>query len=489
MRNGLKRSGRLLCLLLVISLLTVQAGAVGEAQSYSYHYDQYCNPLPAPSPYQTRYRIDPADLGAGKLRAATGMFVRDDMLYLCDTGNDRVLQLRLDETGASLVREFSSGEGWSLSAPADIFAGEDGTLYIADSGNGRVLVLDASLKLLHSIGKPESAAFDSAVSFSPQKLAVTAGGRIYVQAAGVNRGLLEFSAEGEFDGYMGASPVRFDWSDYIWKRISTDAQQAQMEQFVPTEYNNLCVDDEGFLFVTTSVFSESDLMSGAANPVRRLNLKGTNILIENWEPVIGAYSWDKLGPSRFVDVTALVNGIYYVLDSTYNRIFAYDTQGNPLYTFGGYGTREGYFRTPKALEHWGNDLLVLDSASGYVTVMALTEYGGFITQAIECYDTGRYDEAYAAWENVLRRNGNYLFAYDGIGKILLRKGEYKQALDYLEYARDEYYYSKAWQFYRKEWIEDSLIYFVVGIASVLVIYGAVRWLRRQKEALENYDEP
>ena len=54
------------------------------------------------------------------------------------------------------------------------------------------------------------------MEFKPSKLAVTAGDRLYVQATGVNKGLLEFSPEGVFNAYIGASSVRFDWQDYIW---------------------------------------------------------------------------------------------------------------------------------------------------------------------------------------------------------------------------------------------------------------------------------
>jgi hypothetical protein len=104
----------------------------------------------------------------------------------------------------------------------------------------------------------------------------------------VNKGLMEFSADGKFEGYMGASSVRFKWSDYIWKLISTNAQTSQMESFVPTEYNNVAVDPDGFLYVTNSVFSEEELQDGSAYPVRRLNLKGTDIL--NYY-LMGNYDW------------------------------------------------------------------------------------------------------------------------------------------------------------------------------------------------------
>lgn len=476
----------LLCV--ILPLLPARTEAVGLDRYYTYNYDWYNYALPSPDAYTVRYRIDPAELGVGKLKAAVGMFVRGDELYLVDTGNNRILQLRLSEMETTLVREITGTEEWTLSAPEDVFVTEDGTIYIADTGNRRVLVVDKELNILSVIEQPTGATYDATVEFKPSKLAVTAGDRLYVQATGVNKGLLEFSPEGVFNAYIGASSVRFDWQDYIWKLISTDAQVAQMESFVPTEYNNIALDHKGYLFVTTNVFEVSDLLSGAAEPVRRLNQKGKNILIQNDWLVIGDYQWGKTGPSRFVDVTVLDNGLYYVLDSTNNRIFAYDTQGTPLYAFGGYGTRSGYFQSPKALEHWGTDLLVLDSTSGLVTVMRQTEYGALVQEAIDTYAVGEYDASYDCWEQVLQHNGNYRLAYDGIGKILLRNGEYMEALEYLEYARDRYYHSKAFALYRKDLIEKYLIYVVAAILILVVVLAAVKIIRKEREALQDYED-
>ena len=150
----------LIALTLLLGLLALPALALGEEQSYSFSYDLESNPMPGPSPFEVRYRIDPAELGAGKLKNAAGLYVRGDRAYVCDTGNDRVLVLHLSENGARLEREIQSGESWSLAAPEDVFVDEDGNYFICDTGNGRVLCLDKTLRLRMSIGKPDSALFD-----------------------------------------------------------------------------------------------------------------------------------------------------------------------------------------------------------------------------------------------------------------------------------------------------------------------------------------
>ena len=64
-------------------------------------------------------------------------------------------------------------------------------------------------------------------------------------------------------------------------------------------------------------------------------------------------------------------------------------------------------------------------------------------------------------------NGNYELAYIGIGRALLRQQNYKEAMEYFEVMRDDENYSRAWKYYRKDWIENNLGYVII----VLVVLG------------------
>ena len=490
MRNIIKRCVLwTLTVLLVMAVTVFPCAAAEQTQPYAYVYDSYGTPMESPTPYEAAYRVDVSTLGLGTLRAASSVYVNGDDLYICDTGNDRILQLRLENDGAQLIREITgTADGTqTLKGPTDIFVTEDGELVIADNGNNRILRLSSSLELITQITRPDDPTVDQTMPFKPNKLVVTAN-HIYVQVTSVNKGLMEFTLNGAFVGYIGASPVKFDWEDYLWKVFSTDAQRSAMIAFVPTEYNNVALDSEGFLFVTNSVFTNPELRAGQAEPIRRLNLKGTNILIQNGNNfVIGDLIFGRAGPSKFVDVTVLDDGTYYVLDSTRSRIFAYDNQGNMLFTFGGIGTKAGYFTSPVAIDHHGNDLVILDSANGLVTVMKHTGFGRLVSQAIDHYSKGEYDQSKVCWEEVLKYNGSYEMAYRGIGKVLLRNGEYEEALEYLEYAKDEYYYSKAWKLYRKDWIEENIFIIVAVLITVIaavLIYSLISKIRGK---VENYE--
>ncbi len=488
--KAMKRfSVAILALLLVLPCLALTGSAAEQDPPYAYVYDSYGTPVETTTPYETAFRIDVSEYGIGTLRAATSVYIKNDDLYICDGGNNRIVQLTLQPDGAEFVREITgTADGaQTLKTPTDVFVTDEGDLVIADNGNNRILRLDKDLNLLVEITRPNSPTVDQTIPFKPSKLVVTAN-HIYVQATSVNKGLMEFTLDGDFVGYIGASPVKFDWEDYLWKMISTDAQREAMVAFVPTEYNNVALDPEGFLFVTNSVFSKQELNAGQAEPLRRLNLKGTNILIENGSSrVIGDLFWDKDGPSKFVDVTIMEDGTYYALDNVRSRIFAYDNQGNMLYAFGGIGTMAGYFTAPVSIDRHGTDLVVLDSSSGLVTVLKHTGFGKMISNAITTYGKGYYNESKGYWENVLQYNGSYEMAYQGIGKVLLRNGDYQQALEYLEYAKDEYYYSKAWKLYRKDWIEQNISYIVwiiVGLVAVALIYSLVTKIRGK---VENYE--
>jgi tetratricopeptide (TPR) repeat protein len=219
-------------------------------------------------------------------------------------------------------------------------------------------------------------------------------------------------------------------------------------------------------------------------------MMGNNILIENGNfNVIGDVYWGNnggyKGPSLITDITALDNGIYFGLDKVRGRLFGYDTQGNLLYAFGGNGNMDGRFKAPSALEHMGTDLIVLDSQDASFTVFTPTEYGNLIYQAIEEYDAGDYEASGETWEKVKERNGNYDLAYIGIGRSLMRQGEYKEAMKYFKLKWDEDNYSKAFKQYRKQWVEDHIGYIFAGVFILFILPMIVSRVKKVKYEIDS----
>jgi sugar lactone lactonase YvrE len=454
-----------------------------EPTNYTYNYDYWLEQVASPDAYHVSDYILGTAFGINHFREPQGLFIRDKRIYVCDSGNNRILTIEVNENGEHvLVRSVSSvlidGQESPLNYPMDIFESREGYIYIADTNNMRILKLDSDWNYIFSVTRPYDDSIDDFVEFQPLKLVVDFANRIFVQVRNVNKGLMEFDSQGEFTGYMGANKVKFKFVDYVWKLISTQAQRDRMVLFIPTEYNNLCLDKDGFIYVTNStganVISESDKDS-----VRRLNAMGQDILIRNgYRPPVGDLAIGSAGGitgrSRFIDVVAFDNDSYACFDRTRGRIFMYDFQGNLLYAFGGLGNREGSFTMPVALDRMGDVLYALDSRTSALTRFELTSYGAKINKALNEYRSGHYESSAMIWEEVLKMNGNYDLAYIGIGRSALRQGEYKKAMKYYKLKHYRVGYSKAFQLYRKQVMEENLWKVLLILGILIIVPAAVK---------------
>ncbi len=478
----------------LILTLILQAGAqVGYVPQYSYTYDYWGNPRSAPDAYRAVNVIYSADLGLEKpINNPSSLFVKGDRVYLCDSGNHRILQIRRDGGAFILERvidSFTGGKGPNrFASPSDVFVTEEGDLFICDTENQRVLKLDQNLNLLLTITKPLDETFDQRLSFLPDRIVADVTGRAFVLVRNVNKGLVKFENDGRFTGFIGAMPVSFSISDQIWRLLSTRQQREQQASFVPTEYDNAYIDPKGFIYAVTTTFAEYDLIWDKAKPIRKLNAIGNDILVKNGEfPPIGDIDWGTAagysGPSKFSDITVLHNEVYVALDKTRGRLFGYDEQGRNLWIFGGSGNMTGFFRNAVSIEHIGYDLLVLDSLENSITLFEPTEYGRLIYEALERYQGGEYAQSAEIWNEVLKQNGNFELAYIGVGRALLREEKFEQAMQYFKLANDEDNYSKAFQEYRKAWVERNISWIFAVLFILLIVPMAAGRIRRIRKEL------
>lgn len=495
MKRLAKRIGALAaaCLMVLMSApVPAQAAEIG----YTYTFDYWGDVQYSPDAYEVAGVFSTVELGLEtKLTSPQGMFVYEDYVYVCDTGNNRILELKRTDkaelTVNRIITEFVGAEVNTFASPTDIAVSEE-HLFIADKNNHRILKLDKELNYVMEFTKPTDETFDQDLEFLPQKLAIDTAGRVYCVGININKGLIKFEADGVFSGFVGATPVTYDWTDYIWKRIATKEQLAKMENFVPTEYDNLYMDHEGFIYACTTNVSENELDSGAIDPIRRLNMMGDDILIRNgnWY-IIGDIHWGnaggKSGPSLLNDITAFENDAYVALDRVRGRLFAYDDQGRLLFAFGGTGNMDGYFNMPIALDHMGYDLLVLDQQNCSITLFTPSEYGSLIYQAIDQFQDGEYEASGESWQQVMNKNGNYDLAYIGIGRALLRQERYREAMDYFKLKWDDDNYSKAFKQYRKEWVEENIVAIITVLAVIIILPLAIGKIRKLKHEIDTAD--
>ena len=494
----MKLKATIIVVLIFAFIAAIPASAVGRGSgtgptNYTYNYSFWGEQVAMPDAYYVADFIRGNDLGLGNFNNPQGLYIRENRIYICDTGNNRIVLLEFDEkTGTyELIKVVTSvminGSASTFNDPHDIFEHRNGEIFIADTENNRVLRLDNNFNYINSILRPDDSSWDSDLDFFPCKLVVDHSNRVFIQANHVNKGLMEYQIDGTFNGYMGASRVQVSLYDYFWKMIATQAQRDQMILFVPTEYNNVTLDHEGFVYATLDTFSGP--IEDAA-PVRRLNAVGTDILIRNGlfgfaEPV-GDWHWGMRGspyqgPSRFVDVVTFENDGYVCLDRNKGRLFAYDFQGNLLYAFGGVGNTEGRFVDPVALDRMGTSLFVLDRQTGTVTRLNLTQYGWYINEAMNYYFDGLYDESALMWDEVLKLNGNYDLAFIGKGRASLRNEDYYEAMKFYEAKYDQESYGKAFQLYRKEWIEANIGTILIILISLFAATQVLKLVLKKRK--------
>jgi len=497
MKNVMKR-------LTALSLATFMFALVpativnADDRSYTYNYDYWGDVQDTPNSYTVGGVFTSSDLNLDiPLKSPSGLTCVGDLIYVCDSGNNRILELkRPTPQTLEVVRIIDSyndnGQETALANPMDVAVSENGDFYIADNGSGRVIKLDKDLNLVLEFTKPDDSTLNADLEFQPTKLAIDTADRVYCIATGINKGLIKYEEDGTFSGFVGATKVTFDWTDYIWKRLATQEQRAQMESFVPTQYDNLYMDHEGFIYACTGSGDKADIKSGDAQVVRKLNLMGNDILVRNgnWHIIGDLYMGNGggyEGASYFSDVTCFDNDIYICLDRNRGRLFGYDDQGHMVYAFGSNGNIDGYFRRPVAIDHIGYDLFVLDNLDCSITVFSPTEFGNLVYEAIDKFDQGKYDESGNLWKEVMALNGNYDLAYIGIGRTLLRQEEYHEAMKYFEVKYDRENWSKAFKQYRKEWVEENIATIIAVILALVLIPAIIKGIKKAKYEVDTAD--
>lgn len=463
--------------ILAITLLTEPVTVFAQDLPYdTYNYDSKKNIVFTPAAYVPEEVIFGAELACGDFKDPQDMFItRSGMLYIADTGNNRIVVTDLQMKQPRVIAGFNNyGMEDTFNAPAGLYCDEQGTLYIADTGNERIVILNQSGALVDIISNPESDVLEEGFSFVPKKISVDYAGRVYAICQNEYQGIMAFDQNHDFMGYFGTINVQITLTERFWRLFSTKAQRSRGKQYIPTEFTNIDIDPEGFVYAT-------NWDSTGSQAVKKLNPKGIDVINATYNSkhslagdmgfrtADGSYQ----GASRIVDVKVRDGGIFSLLDSNRGRIFTYDNEGNILYIFGGMGTQEGTFSSPVALEAYGDKIYVLDAYRKSITVFAPTEYGGYINEAVSLRYDGDEAQAVEVWKKVLALDSNNEMAYSGIGKAYLSAGDNEQAMYYLKMGMNQEFYSIAYKRYRNEILRENmgtvltlLLVMVVGVAVI-----------------------
>ena len=505
----------LVCVLLVGS---VSVFASEPYDTYTYSIDGV--PLMSPDAYRTQQVVDSSDMKIKNISALNSLSDsandvvtdNDGNVYIADTGNNRVVILDKRYKAKAVVSDFVDeyGSAQKFSAPQGIFVQttvDEETnsiaryLYVCDTGNRRIVVfVENELgEYVHSrtIDKPVTPVLTEQ-AFEPSAIAVDLYGRIFVVSPKCFEGVIVMSSEGDFTGFIGVQKVTYTLIDMIWRRFQSAEQRASEVKKLADPYNNITVDEEGFVYVPltptdkAAQYAAIKSKSAASSPIKKLNSAGTEIMKRNgfFDPSGEVDILGGEGVSKITDVAIGEEGAWTILDKSRSRTFTYDQNGNLLFAFGDMGEQLGSIAKDKAKsisyqrikDHEATEaagavrydyhLLVLyqDGTVSRLAVYEPTDYYDTIISALRNQNEHKYSESIFYWQDVLKRNNNFDLAYIGIGKALFSQGKYDEAQLMLESAYETEQHDKAFMEIRKEFIQKYLIWLLIAAIALIVLF-------------------
>ncbi len=460
------------------------AGISVSAESYTYSVAgkyQY-----SPDAYQAARAYD--SFGeAGTLNHPSDITVAPDgRIVITDKGNNRIVILNERLECTAVLREFqNAGQTDGFDAPTGCFVDKDGNLYVADTMHGRVVVFDRDLHFLRVTAQFSADVLPENFIYQPVAVAVNDAGRMYLVSMNTNMGVMAVSPEGNFEGFIGAQRVSANALELFWRMFMSEEQLERSVSFVPVEYSNLTVDDEGFIYVTSASIDPYDLYTAVNSsastyaPIKKLNPSGTDVLFRyGFFSPVGDIDFDPYGTdkdftaSAIGEVCLLDHGQYLLVDTEHQRMFVYDDDGNLLYAFGGNGEALGKFTTLSSVAYADGTLYALDESRGEVTTLQRTAYGDLLDEVCALRENRDYAGSTEKWNEIIAFNNNSDLAYFGIGKDLLDQGNYREAMSYFKLIGNRTYYMKAFEKERQAFLNRYGIW--IFLLAVLVIIGIVK---------------
>ncbi len=455
----------------------------------SYIYDYWGSANESVNAFEFSRVINTDSVEGAVIKSVDDVYVYGDRIYIADAVANEVFVLDKEYNLIREIKVIRDADGKIvtnkdnkqaiLSAPEGVYANDE-HIYICDTGNSRVFQLNPETYTMDMvIEKPENMV--GSTEFVPSKIAVDNAGRMFIVVKSSTEGIIELNKDGSFSRYFGVNSPTVSFIDYFWKSIASDEQKEKMSKTYAPAFVNVQTDSDGFVYaVTTDTASEEMAF--------RFNAKGENVLRKyGYSEQLGDLpKASESTKSTFADIAVSDYGVYALLDTSANRVFLYNFDGNLLTVFGGEGDIKGTFNTPTSICWNGNDLIIGDSKLASAFVFTPTDFGSLVLTAEEKYFNGDFSTAAELNEKVVQMNANYDHAYVSIGKNYYMQDEYEKAMYYFKLGNDKTYYSKAFAGYRNLIIQKYFAIFgIIFLAFVIwVIWTEVKYSRQQKKLEE-----
>ncbi len=473
---------RLFAVILAICLVAGAVTAVSAAvpvDSYTYWKGVTENgkSVYSKSMYELDRVINPTEFGIARLSSISAMCKdNDDNIYILDK-TSRIVVL---DKNYNLITEIGLINGSISYDNANGIYCSDGAIYICNTEGKNIYMINQAGELIDTITAPDSILIPEDFEFKPIKVTRDSNGYMYVVSEGCFYGALLYSPDREFLGFYGANTVNATVVSVltnIKNRLfpNVEKHNNSIKKF-PFSFVDITVDDEDFIYTSNGYTDDSIL--ARKSMIRRLS-PGTGDNILNTNDIFGdakLLSLDMMYRQDFCDIEVDSNGYIYALESSYGKVFVYDSETRVVTVFGGgmgIGDQLGTFVEASAiiLKDDGNQVLISDADTGYITVFNINEYGKMVKELNSLTIKGEYDIVKDGWQKVLVQDTNCQLAYSGIANAYLEEEDYDKALYYAKLGYDKDTYAVAFEYVREDFISDNFT--IIFILLVVLVIGAI----------------
>lgn len=369
---------------------TISSFAFSPYQTYTYSLDAEL--LESPMAYQPAISVPSSETGINSSMCTDMVCDAAGNIYIVDNINKKIIILDENYSKVTEITEYVDEKGDTLTfdSPKGVYVTDPAKsqhsdlkdqryIYVADSGAagkaGRIVVFNENFEYVRTIFKPDSRVLEEG-AFKPEALAVDIYGRIFIVSGACYEGVIALSHDGDFNGFIGAQAVTYTVWEMIFNQFKTHEDYEKEELKNPDPYNNITVDDEGFIYVTIQFSEEAQLdkqlaaltsMDETNSPVRKYNSMGNHILKRNgfFDPGGDVTAFDSSEVSTITDVSLGAEGAWSILDKRDSTVYTYDQNGQLLYAFGSVGVQIGNCAQVDAMTYHIVD--VLDKNGNRVT--------------------------------------------------------------------------------------------------------------------------
>jgi len=296
-----------------------------DVTSQLWNYGSAPAPLEAINdPFEGKHLDLPANAVIGVLGTEPGQFQRprgiaaapDGTIYVADSENHRIQHLTPEGLVLQMWGAFgdvaagNAPEG-SFNQPWGIAVGPDGSLYVADTWNHRVQKFDSEGNFIRMWGYFGQAETPEAF-WGPRDIAVDAAGKVYITDTG-NKRVVIFNENGEYItqfGEVGMGPGQLD------------------------EPVGIAVDADGLVYVADTWNQRIQVF--------QTDTENRYVQIRSWD--LQAWYGQSLDNKPYLAVDP--RGYLYVSDPEGYRVMQYTLTGEPIRSWGDFGTANSQFGLP-----------------------------------------------------------------------------------------------------------------------------------------------